>query len=294
LPIGQEIAAKIAANMDLGQELAQIRKETGLSQKALANMVGCANSSISKIESGVRMPTPAMLSRILKVFARHLEWKESEYQRAVDEFQRKLNSPTIFSSARTRRYEHEPGRLVSEFGEFATIAAATNLIAEVAHRETEKLVVDILAATGGTTLSSILPVILKVTVAPTIEVSLYITNANSPFSSIFPSHWPKETEMVLERLKRGNLASPNAVLRLNVYAYDFVPVFHGVMLNKSHLWLGYFGWRHFSGHVELSGAESPHRYYSRKEHLHAEYFFHIFEDWLESMPCDKVYTFPTE
>ncbi|CAG0929333.1 hypothetical protein TFLX_01260 [Thermoflexales bacterium] len=272
----------------LGQRLTEIRKEASLSQKELASRVGCDNSSISRIEGGTRLPTPAMLSRILKVCGAVLEWRDSEYRSNFDEIQHFLDSPAVSTAAHIKGSQDESALSVREF---QTLAAAANSIAKITQQATERLVVDIIAGTGGTTVSSVLPVILQSTPASSIEVSLYLASKASPFSSYFPKHWSMEAEVVLERIRNGGLASKNAQLKLDVFTYDFLPVFHGIMLNKGHLWLGFFGWRHFSGKVELSGAENPHHYYFRQEHYLADYFFRVFEDWLENMPCEKMYSF---
>jgi hypothetical protein len=172
--------------------------------------------------------------------------------------------------------------------EFLTVIEAAPILSEIVSKDKDKTIVDIIASTGGTTLSSVLPTIAQSSPASSIEISLHLINPSSAFNKWFPQHWPQEAQMIIERVKT-EISSRR--FRVYVYTYDSLPVLHGIMINKTHLLLGFFGWKHFSGRSQLSGAERPHRYFIRKE-PGAEYFFELFEDWLENSPCQIVYTFP--
>jgi transcriptional regulator with XRE-family HTH domain len=50
-----------------------VRRESGLSQRALAERVGCSRSTIARIESGDMDPTVTMLARITSAAGRQLE-----------------------------------------------------------------------------------------------------------------------------------------------------------------------------------------------------------------------------
>ena len=50
--------------MEFGERLAKIREDTGLSQSALARLVGTSQSGISQIEAGERNPTYAMIRQL--------------------------------------------------------------------------------------------------------------------------------------------------------------------------------------------------------------------------------------
>lgn len=50
------------------------RKEINLSQHSLANMVGCTQSMISKIESGKKKPSDKLKISISKVLDKSIEW----------------------------------------------------------------------------------------------------------------------------------------------------------------------------------------------------------------------------
>ena len=172
--------------------------------------------------------------------------------------------------------------------EFPTIIEAAPLLSEIVRRDKYKTIVDIIASTGGTSFSSVLPMICKA-LLPLMSKFLCISfNPNSAFSKWFPEHWSREAQTIIGRVKSE---ISNSRFKMNVYTYDSFPVIHGVMINRSHLLLGFFGWKHFSGRSQLSGAERPHRYFNRKD-PGAEYFFDIFEDWLENGPCEIVFTFP--
>lgn len=170
--------------------------------------------------------------------------------------------------------------------EFPTISEALPMLADIVGEDKHKTTVEIIAATGGTTISTLLPTIVQSSPSPSIEVSLHVADPKGAFTKWCPRHWPQETEMVIERI-RSEMSSDR--VSFNVFTYETIPALHGVMLNRTHLLLGFFGWRYFSGTTQLSGAERPHRYFSRKEPA-SEYFFDLFEDWLEHCPCRQVHS----
>src|SRR5947208_8212919 len=57
----------------LGRRLASLRQEAGLSQVELANRMGTSQAAISKIESGVNLPTLPLLERFAEATGRSLE-----------------------------------------------------------------------------------------------------------------------------------------------------------------------------------------------------------------------------
>jgi hypothetical protein len=177
--------------------------------------------------------------------------------------------------------------------EFKTLSESTSLLCDIASKEKEKLTIEIVAATGGTTISTILPSIIKNTSAPKIEISIFLVNKESPMAMYFPNHWAKEVDIVIDKIKQDWSNNPNPkVTSFNVYLYDFLPTLHGVMLNNKHLVFGFFGWKHFSGGIQLSGAEASHRYYSKEKHPDSQFIIDMFDDWVENMPSKKVYTLP--
>jgi hypothetical protein len=172
--------------------------------------------------------------------------------------------------------------------EFPTILEAIPMLCEAVSHDKDRTIVEIIASTGGTTVSSVLPRIMQSSKASIIEISIHLVNPDSVFTNWFPSHWSQEAQVVIERVK-SEIRSDR--VRLTVYTYDNLPVLHGIMIDKTDLLLGFFGWKHFSGKVQLSGAERPHRYFTRKE-VESDYFFDLFEDWLEYSPSQLVYRFP--
>lgn len=172
--------------------------------------------------------------------------------------------------------------------EFSTITEAIPMLSDIVSHDKDRTIVDVIASTGGTTIPIILPRIIQSSPAANIEISLHLINPNSNFTQWFPPHWPQEAQLVIERVKTEFKSDR---VRIGVYNYDNIPALHGIMVNKAHLLLGFFGWRHFSGKSQLTGAERPHRYFIRKE-PNSEYFFDLFEDWLENSPCQLIYRFP--
>ena len=53
------------ASTDVGQRLQMVRKQAGLSQRALSKRAGVANSMVSQIEAGKINPSVGALKRIL-------------------------------------------------------------------------------------------------------------------------------------------------------------------------------------------------------------------------------------
>ncbi|MBC8520827.1 MAG: hypothetical protein H8D26_02385 [Methanomicrobia archaeon] len=168
------------------------------------------------------------------------------------------------------------------------IVEALPTLSKIVSHDKDRTIIDIIASTGGTTISSLLPGIIQNSHANSIEISLLLIDSKSPFKDWFPNHWLGEVEMVIERIKNE---FKNDKIRIDIYTYDNLPILHGIMVNKKHLIFGFFGWRHFSGKIQLSGAERPHRYYNRKE-PGSEYFFDLFEDWFEHCPRELIYSFP--
>lgn len=72
---------------NIGQKLANIRKDSGLNQQELAKAVKRSSSYISRIESGERFPTPELIYQILKVCKQNAGWTEDEYQKNKKEFE---------------------------------------------------------------------------------------------------------------------------------------------------------------------------------------------------------------
>ncbi len=58
----------------LGRHLAKARADRGLTQKILAESCGLTQSEISKIEAGVRQPTPPQLARLAQELRLPLQW----------------------------------------------------------------------------------------------------------------------------------------------------------------------------------------------------------------------------
>ena len=178
---------------------------------------------------------------------------------------------------------------------FNTMTEATHLLCEIAKSEKQKITIDIIASTGGSTISTLLPSIVSTTPAERVEISVFLIDNKSPISSYYPSHWSNEVEVILNKIRGEWSKSENSKVKVfNVYVYDFLPVLHGIMINKKHLLFGFFGWKHISGKIQLSGAETQHRYYSVEKQPDSQYLIDMFEDWVQNMPCTKVFSLTSE
>lgn len=170
--------------------------------------------------------------------------------------------------------------------EFSTVADAVPLLCEAVRRDKELTSIDILAATGGTTLAAVLPRLLQAATASQVHVRIRLINPSGPFKSWFPPHWASEVAIVTQRL-REQFSGGKATIE--IYQYDNLPSLHGIMVNRSHVVLGFFGWSHYAGKPQLAGAERPHRYFRRADD-DGEYFLDLFEDWSLRSPQELVFS----
>jgi hypothetical protein len=176
-----------------------------------------------------------------------------------------------------------------KYQEFGSLADTVPVLSDIVRANKTKTTIEIIAATGGTTTSTLLPTLLQNCQSDSIEVSLKLINPSSSFIQCFPPHWPQEVQTVIERLKTEYQSDK---VRLSIYTYDYTPFLHGVLINKEYLALGFFGWTYLAGVRWLRGAERLHRCFSRAEPS-SRYFFELFEDWWEHGPCQLVYASQT-
>jgi transcriptional regulator with XRE-family HTH domain len=83
------------------QKLANIRKSAGLTQTELAALIKRSSSYISRIESGEREHTPALIADWLKACKPKIGWTEKEYLvqlKELSQYQNVDNSAKIFQS----------------------------------------------------------------------------------------------------------------------------------------------------------------------------------------------------
>lgn len=60
--------------MGKNNKLISSRKQKGLSQKELSELVGCSQSMISKVESGSRTPNDDIKINLSKILNKSIEW----------------------------------------------------------------------------------------------------------------------------------------------------------------------------------------------------------------------------
>ena len=179
------------------------------------------------------------------------------------------------------------GSISSSSKEFSTIQEAVPQINEIIAHNKGPIDVQIIAATGATTLNTVFPQIIPGSTE--FNISLYLVNPRSESAKWFPPHWEQEYQTTSERIQ--NEIKGNKV-RINLFTYENLPNIHGVMINKEHLFIGFFGWRNYRGTIQLSGAERPHLYFKRLDPS-SEFFFDLFEDWVDNSPQRLVYQYPS-
>lgn len=161
---------------------------------------------------------------------------------------------------------------------FPSLYEALPRIREIVSRD-KQTSMKIIAATGGTTVATILPAIISSSPAGKIGISMGILAPDTLYKEWIPHHWPKEIETTIGRLEE--LVSERT--SVNLFLFEMLPVPHGLILNEEHLFLGFFGWTTSSGKSQLSGAQLPHRYY-HKSHPEYEYCCNLFESWFTHSP----------
>jgi hypothetical protein len=139
--------------------------------------------------------------------------------------------------------------------------------------------VKIIAATGGTTVATILPAIMESSPARNINISMGILAPDTPYKKWIPRHWSREIETTIGRLKELEDDRTSVALLF----FEMLPVPHGLLLNNEHLFLGFFDWATISGKSQLSGAQLPHHYYHRSNPEY-EYCCNLFESWFTHSP----------
>lgn len=179
-------------------------------------------------------------------------------------------------------------RKLSTIGESVVYADTPSAIAElenIVHRDRDQTTIKIIAATGGTTLATILPRLCKASRARTVRVELQVIDQASPFKTYFPSHWVTETQASIERAVSEYGDSRYS---LKISRYSNLPVVHGIMINDSALLVGFSGWSRDIGAPVLSAGDRPHTLYRRNDSDAAQLFW-VFEDWFQFSPHTVVH-----
>jgi hypothetical protein len=181
----------------------------------------------------------------------------------------------------------------NDIGDFPDVSAAVPRLVELAGKNSKELRLEIIAATGGTTLASVLPRLVSEAGTRQVQIAMHLADPDGPLAEWFPHHWEAETRLTCSRALqmfrgRGNVS-------LDIRFYSHLPMLHGILLNRQHLLLGFFGWHEQPGSSPvLSGAQRPHRLYSRSEPSHQQ-LFAVFEDWLEQdVPTTRCVQIPEQ
>ena len=179
-------------------------------------------------------------------------------------------------------------RKLSTIGESVVYADTVSAIEELqslVRRDREETSIKIIAATGGTTLSTILPRLCKASQAKVVRIELHVVDRASPFKSHFPSHWCDEVKACTRRAIAEYGAGR---YRLKMMSFSNLPLIHGVMINESALLIGFSGWSQEAGAPVLSAGGRPHTLYRRNDSDAAQLFW-IFEDWFQFGPKKVIY-----
>jgi hypothetical protein len=145
-------------------------------------------------------------------------------------------------------------------------------------------VVKVLASTGGTTVNVLLPRIINAVRAThcTIDFRICLVNPASPLSSLMPTHWVDEARVSVKRL----MDEAAAELKLTCSQYDYVPCLRGILIDDSHLFLGFFSWS--DGNKDfISGSAQPH-FYLRRD-VQNDYVFRLWEGWFDYAPSERIF-----
>lgn len=170
-------------------------------------------------------------------------------------------------------------KIKPETKSFLSLSEALPKIREIISHD-KQTSMKIIAATGGTTVATILPAIISSSPAGKINISMGILAPDTPYKEWIPHHWPKEIETTIGRLEE--LVSERT--SVDLFLFEMLPVPHGLILNDEHLFLGFFGWTTIeSGESQLSGAQLPHYYY-HKGHPKYEYYLDLFKSWFKHSP----------
>jgi transcriptional regulator with XRE-family HTH domain len=100
----------------LSQRLARLRAEADLNQIELGRLIHRTNSYISRIESGQREPTPALISDWLKACTPKLGLTDAEHEQLRTELQDQLAFQTKNRSAAENE---QLAKVAAEFGDYA-------------------------------------------------------------------------------------------------------------------------------------------------------------------------------
>ena len=165
--------------------------------------------------------------------------------------------------------------------QFSSISTALPIIEEIVSRD-ENISVKIIAATGGTTRASILPLIIDGSKAKKIEISIGILDPSS-ISEYTPSHWLSEIRTTIKYL----VGFTNHQVHIDLFLFEALPVPHGLVINNKHLFLGFFNWRKVGEDFQLSGAQLAHKYYHMGD-PEFDYYFNLFESWFNHSPHRKI------
>lgn len=272
----------------ISQRLSSLREEAGINQVELAKRVGCSNSTISRIENGYRLPTPAMVNRILKFYKALFNWNDEEYRKKSTEFDECFTNCATTSSQNASFDEILSSYKPKVYSTGSEIL--TDLIAIVKSSGDNKIVIEAMGSSGGTIITSIIPAVVKATTNQLIQIHLFLINPESPSSAWFPSHWIPESKLIVERAKKEFI---NDRIYIKIYTYDHLPVISGIMVNKKHLFLGCFRWTQISDRLELRSGEISHLYFNNRNEPTSEFFFDVFESWSEGNPYKNlVYEHP--
>ncbi len=135
--------------------------------------------------------------------------------------------------------------------------------------------IDILAATGGSSIDAYLRDILR-NYSGTLEINLHVIDPYGIQLKYIPKHWPQEVKYTIQRIEE--LSSPN--VKRQYWVYDYLPCVQAVLIDCNHLFLGFFSWGKSVG--MLSDKKDRYTYYRRNEEN--EKYFVLFSSWFNDAP----------
>lgn len=193
----------------------------------------------------------------------------------------------VFVVQSLQNIERQTGPAVPD-DSYPSVAAAIPVLETLVARDRDVTDIKVIAATGWTTVRQVVPALCQSSPARRIQLELHVVDGSGPFRDMYPDHWHGEVQRTITRA-RQQFADPRFTMDMSAYSY--LPVLHGILINEKYLLLGFFGWADDAGSPELSGAERPHRLY-RDGDAASGPLFAAFREWFDRGPRSPILTLP--
>jgi hypothetical protein len=165
--------------------------------------------------------------------------------------------------------------------EYRTLSDAVPRMTELVAGEPDHVRLGILAASGYSTMKDVLPRLLDAAKSDRIRAEVSVVARTTAVRDHLPPNWEFESATVVKDLYA--LCARRRNVDAEIREYDHLPCIHGVLINESHLFIGFAGWRSKLEGKEFSAGNRPHRYFFKTDPGAKHYFF-LFNDWYNNAP----------